>query len=649
MKRIIVKFLGGRFQVLLATLFSLVAALTVGLSALAISRLVNAYLAEAEADLVARDMSLAEAFYQAKLDEIVTIGKWLVNNVCGDVVAATPSQDLLSCASDLDLQITETISSLALDNSHLIVILDSDSNILAARAITANGEMLPVVQGGNWRELPILREALASGNALSSTEVLPVELLEQVGLADQARLALIDTPLAAPRPFDPREGTAGLALTSVTPIIENNSVTGAVVVAYLFNNDFTLVDRIREVAGIDTVTIFFGDLRVSTNVMTREGKRAVGTRISQEVFDVVLNQGRDYVGRAYVVKEWFITRYEPLYDFQGNVVGSLYVGAREASFQALLNSVNIGVGAIALISIIVAGVIAIPLARYITRPVADLVQANRSLMNGDLTVRVNVEGKSELAELGRSFNQMAEKIHTTQNELLRKETLASIGQLAAGVAHELNNPLGTILLLSDVMRKQTDPQDSRHADLGMIMDETMRCKRIVSDLLNFARQQEVLAQETDLHALLDQVIKNTSRQDAFKHVTIVRDYHDAPLVIQADPAQIQQVFINLLNNAAEAIEGGGRITISTRQVDAEFVEIKVADTGSGISEESMGKIYTPFFTTKEVGKGTGLGLAIVYGIIKMHRGQISLQSQVGVGTTFSILLPKRHNATPKGS
>ena len=641
--------MGGRFQVLLATLFSLVAALTVGLSAMATSRLVNEYLANAEADLVARDMDLAGAFYEAKLDEIVTIGKWLVNNVCGGATATFSTQGLQPCTDDLDLQITETISSLALDNSHLIAILDANGNVLAARALSTNGEMLPAFNDGNWSELSILQETLHSGKALSATEVIPIEILGQVGLEDQARIELIDTPLAASKPYDRREGTAGLALTSVTPIVENDAVKGAVLVAYLFNNDFTLVDRIREVAGIDTVTVFFGDLRVSTNVMTTEDKRAVGTRISQEVFDVVLGQGRDYVGRAYVVNEWFITRYEPLYDFQGNVVGSLYVGAREAGFQALLDSVNIGVGTIALISIIVAGVIAIPLARYITRPVADLVQANRSLMNGDMTVRVDVEGKSELAELGRSFNQMAETIQTTQNELLRKETLASIGQLAAGVAHELNNPLGTILLLSDVMHKQTDPEDARHADLGLIIDETVRCKRIVSDLLNFARQQEVLAQDTDLHALLDQVITNANRQSTFKQITVIRDYHDAPLIIQADPAQMQQVFINLLNNAAEAIEGEGKITISTRQMDAEFVEIKVADTGYGIPEESMGKIYTPFFTTKDIGKGTGLGLAIVYGIIKMHRGQISLQSQVGVGTTFSILLPKKHTLTTKGS
>ena len=642
MKRILKLFLGGRFQVLLATLFSLVAAVTVGLSALATSRLVNEYLVNAESDLVARDMGLAGAFYQAKLDEIVTIGKWMVNNICENFSADLSAPEIQSCLNAIDAQIAETISSLTLNNSHLIAVFDSDGNVLAARALTMRGELLPVLHTGNWSDLPILQEALRSGVTISATEVLPIEILGQIGLGEQARIDLIETPLASPRLHDPREGTAGLALTSVAPIMEDGAVKGAVLVAYLFNNDFTLVDRIREVAGIDTVTVFFGDLRVSTNVMTTEGKRAVGTRISQEVFDVVLNQGQDYVGRAYVVNEWFITRYEPLYDFQGDVVGSLYVGAREAGFHAFLNSVNIGVGTIALVSIIIAGVIAIPLARFITRPVADLVQANRSLMNGDMSTRVEAEGKGELAELGRSFNQMTETLQNTQNELLRKETLASIGQLAAGVAHELNNPLGTIMLLSDLMQKQTDPENPNYADLGLIIEETDRCKRIVGDLLNFARQQQVFAQDTDLHALLDRVIGNVSRQDSFKRITIVRDYHDHPLVIQADPSQMQQVFINLLSNAAEAIQDTGKITISTHRVDADFIEIKIADTGTGIPEESMGKIYTPFYTTKDVGKGTGLGLAIVYGIIKMHRGQISLQSQVGVGTTFSILLPQKH-------
>jgi signal transduction histidine kinase len=175
----------------------------------------------------------------------------------------------------------------------------------------------------------------------------------------------------------------------------------------------------------------------------------------------------------------------------------------------------------------------------------------------------------------------------------------------------------------------------------MISDEAIRCKNIVADLLNFARQQEVLTQETDVHALLEQVIETIGHLPVFENIEIVREFTPDLHHIQADPAQLRQVFINLLSNAAESMENGGKITLATQSVDSEWVEIKVIDTGCGISQENLGKLFTPFFTTKALGKGTGLGLSIVYGIIKMHRGQIMVQSKVGQGTTFTVTLPVR--------
>jgi two-component system NtrC family sensor kinase len=420
---------------------------------------------------------------------------------------------------------------------------------------------------------------------------------------------------------------------------QEGRIIGAVLSAYLFNNDFTLVDRVKEIAGVDTATIFLGDLRVSTNVLTEEGKRAVGTRISLPVRAVVLEQGKDYVGRAYVVKEWFITRYEPLRNQRGEVIGSLYVGARESSFLRLVNNFNKRVALIACVCILLAGIIAVPIARLIMRPLDSLMRANRRLADGDMTVRVEVSGKGELAILGRSFNTMVETLYRTQQELLHKENLASVGQLAAGVAHEINNPLGTILLFAEVMNKDLSADDPRRDDLKMIISETIRCRKIVSDLLNFARQQEVLAQECDIHDLLAQVIEGVSRKESFKKVTVLRQFSQRLPAIEADQAQLMQVFVNLLDNAADAMPAGGTITISTSLIDNQRLEVRISDTGCGISEENLGKLFTPFFTTKPVGKGTGLGLSIVYGIIKMHRGQITVSSQLGQGTTFTVLLP----------
>jgi two-component system NtrC family sensor kinase len=160
-------------------------------------------------------------------------------------------------------------------------------------------------------------------------------------------------------------------------------------------------------------------------------------------------------------------------------------------------------------------------------------------------------------------------------------------------------------------------------------------------LLNFARQQEVLAQETDLHALMQQVVAGLKVQPLFEQVEIAMEFAPQLPPIQADPDQLQQVFINLLDNAANAMQGQGKITLKTSIQDQFWVEIKVMDNGPGIPREHMSKLFTPFFTTREVGKGTGLGLSIVYGIIKLHRGQIAVQSEVGKGTTFTITLPVR--------
>ena len=280
-----------------------------------------------------------------------------------------------------------------------------------------------------------------------------------------------------------------------------------------------------------------------------------------------------------------------------------------------------------------------PIARLFIKPIGALVESNRRLSEGDMSVRVKVSGKGELAELGHSFNSMVETLDRIQKELVHKEKLASMGQLAAGVAHEINNPLGTIMLYSETLYREAGDDEAKREDLKMIIDATHRCKRIVAGLLNFAREQEMLTQESNMHDILEQAIHSVSGQPNFDRVKIIRCFvPDLPL-IQADPAQLIQVFVNLLNNASDAMSEEGTITITTRFSRGRAVEIDVADTGRGIEKENLGKLFTPFFTTKPIGKGTGLGLSIVYGIIKMHRGQIQVSSQAGKGATFTVTLP----------
>jgi two-component system NtrC family sensor kinase len=661
MKRFLSWLLGGRLQYVLVASFSFVAALTVGLNAWGVSQVVRDYLETAEADLVARDMDLANAFYQLKLDEVAAISHrlaldpWVSQSLPDAILGQQQALELI------DQQITNKITVLALGGTHLIAVLDPEGNLVTGRVLSADNDLLPVISAGYFGGLSIVQEALRSGQALAATEILPAEALSQVNLDTQALTPLIDTPKAAAEPYDPREGTSGLALTGVRPVLgQDGRMVGAVLSAHLLNNDFALVDRIKEVAGVDTVTIFFGDLRVSTNVTTESGQRAVGTRVSEDVYHQVLEQGRAYVGRAYVVNEWFITRYEPLRDHDGQVVGSLYVGARESAFRALVQDVTSRVLLIALVSLVLAGIVAVPVARVIIRPVAELVAANRRVANGDMAARVEPYGRGELALLGRTFNStvealqeaqqklmralnnMAETLEETQQELLHKGKLAAMGQLAAGVAHELNNPLGTVLLYSNILYKEVPEGDPHREDLEMVISETNRCKVIVRNLLDFARQNEVLARPTQPNELLQQVVREQQRQPKFERIQVVSKLDPEVPTILADPLQLQQVFTNLMDNAAEAMapKGGGTLTITTQLAPlGQGVRILFRDTGIGISEENRARLFTPFFTTKPVGQGTGLGLAIVYGIVKMHGGQIQVQSEAGEGATFTITLP----------
>lgn len=650
MRAWLTRILGGYLQTILIVSFALVAAITVSLNTVVISRVINQYLVQAQDARVQRDMDLATAFYQEKLSEISAVGQRMSKDPAILEALNSISEDQPGAMDTIESEINRKVTVPGLDGTFLIAVLNAEGDIVTARAISAEGEFLQASNSGNWIDLPIVQTVFSKKQVQEATEVIPAEYLESIGLADQARVTPIDTPLANKELFDEREGSAGLALTGAYPLItQQGDVAGVVLAAYLFNNDFTLVDHIKEVAGVDTATIFFGDLRVSTNVPDETGQRAVGTRVSQDVYDIVLQDGQDYKGEAFVVKEPFITRYTPLRDHTSGVVGMLYVGARLSTFESLVRTINQRVLLIAAFSIVIAGVIAVPIARFITKPITVLVDANQRMATGDLSVRVPETAQGELGLLSRSFNSMAAELEQTQNELLQKEKLASVGQLAAGVAHEINNPLASILLFSDMMYRETPEGDRHRDDLKMIIDETTRCKRIVSDLLNFSRQQEMLTQHVNLNDLVDQTIDEVGILPNFEGITIQRDFDPNLTSLQADPNQLKQVFINLLNNAAESIEGDGQIAVSTRQVNPAWVEIKISDTGCGIPQENLGKMFTPFFTTKGVGKGTGLGLSITYGIIKMHRGQISVESESGVGTCFTIRLPVRSEIVETGS
>ncbi len=241
-----------------------------------------------------------------------------------------------------------------------------------------------------------------------------------------------------------------------------------------------------------------------------------------------------------------------------------------------------------------------------------------------------------------------QELKETQDQLHSAEKLASIGQLAAGVAHEINNPLGSIMLYASLLKKNAErynhPEQTRE-DLNLIMDEANRCKGIVANLLNFARQGKLNIASIDIHELILSTLKEIKLNEEFSSINYSVSKLDEPLILEADPDQIKQVLLNLLINGSEAVESSSQKEIDvilTHDKNDLFVEI--SDSGCGIPDENLNKIFTPFFTTKKMGKGTGLGLAITYGIIKMHKGDIKVKSAIGKGTSFIIKLPLAQKA-----
>ena len=245
--------------------------------------------------------------------------------------------------------------------------------------------------------------------------------------------------------------------------------------------------------------------------------------------------------------------------------------------------------------------------------------------------------KESLDDLNISNDKLAQ----TQQALMSAEKMAGMGQLSAGIAHEINNPLGVILLYSKMMLENCAEDSEEYEDLSLVVEQAERCKTIVSGLLNFARKNEVNPKVTNINELIDHCLKAIVKND---NISIVITNKLADPLVEVDGDQIVQVVTNLVKNAVEAMPGGGEINISLKDKAKDF-QIIVEDSGNGMSPAVMKKIFEPLFTTKQVGKGTGLGLAVTYGIIKMHRGKIDVKSnadadQGPTGTTFIVTLPR---------
>jgi two-component system NtrC family sensor kinase len=313
--------------------------------------------------------------------------------------------------------------------------------------------------------------------------------------------------------------------------------------------------------------------------------------------------------------------------------------------------------------------------RLVYVPLRDLETGARRLSTGNLEQTIPVRSEDEFGQLAASFNAMTVALRNSQSELrewghtleqkvakrtqelrvaeaetARTEKLASVGLLAAGIAHELNNPLTGVLTFTSLLRKKMPDGSADAEDLDLVIRETKRCATIIRRLLDFAREKAPEKKFTDLNQVIEETARIIERPASFRDIEIAMNLDRDLPPVWVDADLIKQVIMNMLVNAQHAIEHEGNITVRSRRFPqpkssepgiepVPMVEISIIDTGCGIPEKNLKRIFDPFFTSKEVGKGTGLGLSVSHGIVRAHGGAIEVESTVGKGSTFRIYLP----------
>jgi two-component system NtrC family sensor kinase len=608
-------------------------------------------------DKVRHDLASAWMVYEERLHSV------------RDMVRLSATQEYLRAAfrqgafSNVAGRLDEVRKEFGLDILNLI---DADGRVLV-RSRRADAPVGDGIAGE-----PIIARALHKEIAAGTRIIPPSELLrEGADLADQARFQFVPTPMAAERAEDHED--KGMMLMAAAPVTdESGALLGVLAGGLLFNRNYDLVDRVKEIVfkgekykghDIGTATLFQDDLRISTNVLDDQGKRAVGTRVSREVKEAVLDRGETYVGRAFVVTAWYITAYRPIPDINGRTLGMLYVGMLERPYIDLRNRVMATfAGLAALCVLLLLGLLSF-VADRITHPLAVMVDAAGRIAQGDLRHRLALEGKDEIGRLAGAFNLMTDELslarddltqwgrtlerrveertrelRETQDQLVVSEKLASLGKMAAGVAHEINNPLTSILLNTHLLLERPGRSSEEQETLGLIADETSRCAAIVRGLLDFARMTPSESAPTDINDIIERTLLLLEKQATVRNIRIEKTYDRTLPPIAIDKNKIQQVFSNLAINACEAMPKGGTLAVASRlSRDGTKVEIAFTDTGVGIAKENIPRLFDPFFTTKSF--GTGLGLAVSYGIIRQRGGTILVQSDVGKGSIFTVRIP----------
>ena len=548
----------------------------------------------------------------------------------------------------------QTLEEIRLDNNLDFLSLTDERGIVLVRS------RYPYRVGDDQSNEEMVSKAL-NGERIAGTQILSQEELNEEGdgLAEQAFMLFVPTRLEKQRARD-RE-TSGMVIEAAIPVIDkNDDLLGVIYGGTLLNRNYEIVDRIKDTVyrgesykgkDIGTATIFQWDVRISTNVKNSNGLRAIGTRVSRDVYERVLENGQPYVGDAYVVNAEYITAYEPVRDVLGQIIGILYVGILEQPFIDMRNQVIYLFFSIALVGVLVALIIGYFLARSMSRPIERLVYATQEISQGKFPTSLDIYSDDEIGRLANSFSQMSQSLQKTMGDLkeLNKRYLGLLGF----TTHELKQPLGVlngyiIMLQGETLGKlSTDLQ--REALLEMrinvntlndMIQKYLQLTKIEAGQLVVEKKRINIFKEA-----INPVLEGESPQLSIKQMQVVIEERGKleKMEITADPVLMRIVFSNLVTNAIKYGRAGGIINLGFQEQE-DTRRFHVKNEGPGIPKDKLMTIFDKFvrIDIKELGKqmGTGLGLYNTKEIIEKHGGKIWAESEEGKWADFIFVLPK---------
>uniref|UniRef100_A9AA11 histidine kinase n=1 Tax=Methanococcus maripaludis (strain C6 / ATCC BAA-1332) TaxID=444158 RepID=A9AA11_METM6 len=582
------------------------------------------------------DLNTAESVVTLKLDKISAMNKYIVSN--------ENTIDGLKKGNTLELK-NIALSYKDASDPDFVVFFDSTGHVIARSNSDVIGD----------KAYENLFNKLLNGTGYTSMEVLDRESIQYENVDELVNIDIKGTEDSIDSTDSVQD--SAMALISIEPIYNvDGTLLGAAMAADILNKDYSIVDTVKD-ASKDATTIFLDGVRISTNVQDNGG-RAIGTLVSEEVYKYVVLDGNTYYGRAFVVNEWYLTAYEPIYDSDGKIIGMLFVGTPESKFLALQAYVRNQTFAVGLIGLFIALIASYIINRGIIKPLEQLKQGAERVSNGRYDQKVVVDSDDEFGELAKAFNKMAtqinisdeklkkhaEELKASYNELKELDNLKS--ELIAIVSHELRTPLTSIkgyveLVLDGTMGAINDSQKKC---LQVADDNIVRLRRLIESMLDLSKiergELEMYREKVNLKGIVCDVIEYLQPIATEKNIKLKKEIEE--IAIDADKDRITQVLTNLIENAIKFSPANESIMISA-DLEDEHVHLRVTDHGAGIPKKDMEKVFNRFYqvdsSTKRKKGGSGLGLAVCKSIVEAHKGSIWVESELGKGSTFHIILP----------